>query len=114
MAVVRLDAHGRIERETPTVIPGAHRLGVFALDQSAPGERPQETGADLGLNVGDDFGTDAPGCVKTRAACGISLENPLDDHAVEMHVGIEQGAEAVDESDRADARGRTRPGTTPA
>jgi hypothetical protein len=43
----------------------------------------------------------------------MGLENPFDDHAVEVHMGIEQGAKAVDESDRADARGHTRPGTTP-
>jgi hypothetical protein len=52
--------------------------------------------------------------VKAGAARAIGLENPLDEHAVEAHMGIEQGAKAVDESDRTDARGRTRLGSAPA
>jgi hypothetical protein len=60
--------------------------------QSAPGSRPQETGADLGLNVGDGFGTDTAGRVKTHVPFGSGPADPLDDDAVEMHMGIEQGA----------------------
>ena len=108
-AIVRFDAHAGIERETPTVIPGAHRRGVFAFEHSAAGENAQQTVAHLGLNLGDGFGTDAPGFVKAHAACAIGLENPLDHDAVEVDVGIEQGAEAVDEGDRADPGGWTRP-----
>ncbi len=58
------------------MIAGTHRLRVFAIVQSTPGERPQETDAHLGLNAGDGFGTDAPGFVKACAACGFSLDNP--------------------------------------
>jgi hypothetical protein len=89
---VRLDAHAGIQREAPRVLPGAHRLSVFALDQSAPGSRTQQTPAHLGLDFGDGFGTDAAGFVKAGPARAISLEDPLDDHTVQMHVGIEQSA----------------------
>jgi len=72
------------------VIPGAHRLRVFAFEHSAAGENAQQTLAHLGLNVGDGFGTDAPRFMKAHAACAIGLENAVDHDAVEMDVGIEQ------------------------
>lgn len=50
------------------MLPGTHRLRVFALDQSAPRRRTQQTPAHLGLDSGDGLGTDAPGFVKTRTA----------------------------------------------
>ena len=105
LAVIRFDAHAGIHREAPGVLPGAHRLRVFALEQSTPGSRTQNTPTHLGLDFGDGFGTDAPGFVKARAARAIGLEDPLDDHAVEVYMGIEQSAKDVDESDCADARG---------
>jgi hypothetical protein len=107
--IVRFDAHAGIHRETPTVIPGAHRRGVFAFEHSATGENAQQTVSHLGLNLGDGFGTDAPGFMKAHAACAIGLENPLDHDAVEMDVGIEQGAQAMDEGDGTDPGGWVRP-----
>ena len=32
LAVVRIDAHAGIRRETPAVIPYGHRLGIIALE----------------------------------------------------------------------------------
>jgi hypothetical protein len=72
------------------VIPGAHRLGVFAFEHSAAGENAQQTMAHLGLNLGDGCRTDAPSFMKAHAAWAIGLENPLDHDAVEVHVGTEQ------------------------
>jgi hypothetical protein len=91
------------------VIPGAHRRGVFAFEHSATGENAQQTVAHLGLNLGDGFGTDAPGFMKAHAACASGLENAVDHNAVEMDVGIEQGAEAMDEGDGTDPGGWARP-----
>ena len=54
--------------------PGAHSLRVFALDQPMPGSGTQQTPAHLGLNLGDDFGTDAAGFVKARAARASRIE----------------------------------------
>lgn len=65
LTVVRLDTLARIER-----------LRVFAIAQSRPGERTQETGGDLGLNAVDGFGPDAPRFVEVCAACGITLDSP--------------------------------------
>jgi hypothetical protein len=48
--------------------------------------------AHLRLNRGDGFRTDATGFVKVRTACAISLQNAVDHDAVDVHVGIEQGA----------------------
>jgi len=82
LAVARFDPHAGIQRETGTVIPGAHCRGVFALEHCAAGENAQQTAAHLGLNLGDGFGTDAPGFMNAHAACAIGLENPLDHNAV--------------------------------
>ena len=49
----------------------------------------QQAVAHLGLNLGDGFGTDAPGFMKAHAACAIGLENAIDHNAMEMDVGIE-------------------------
>ena len=68
----------------------------------------------MGLNLGDGCVTDTPGLIKAHAACAIGLENPLDHDAVEMDVGIEQGAKTMDEGDGADPRRRTRIRASPA
>lgn len=52
LPVRRLDAHAGIEREAPAVIPGAHGLRVFPLEQTAPGQRAQKAETDLGLYSG--------------------------------------------------------------
>jgi len=109
LAVARFDAHAGIKLQAPAVIPSAHRRGVFALEYSAAGENAQQTVAHLGLNLGDGFGTDAPGFMKAHAACAIGLENAVDHDAVEMDVGIEQGAKAMDEGDGTDPGGWARP-----
>jgi hypothetical protein len=108
-AIVRFYAHAGIKRETPTVIPGAHRLRVFTLEQSSPGSCPQKPDADLGLYLGQRFGPQGVRCLKTHAPGGISVEIPLDDHAVAVHMGIEQGAKTMDEGHRADPGSWTRP-----
>jgi len=38
-AIVCFDAYAGIKREASSVLPGTHGLHVFALEQSAPGER---------------------------------------------------------------------------
>lgn len=53
--------------------PGADRLGVFALEQAAPGSRTRKTPAPLGLDFGDGLQTDAPRFVKSRAARASEL-----------------------------------------
>jgi hypothetical protein len=50
--------------------------------------------AHLGLNLGDSCGTDAASFVKVRTACAIGLEYTVDHDAVEVDVGIEEGAKA--------------------
>ena len=95
------------------MIPVTHRRGVFAFEHSATGENAQQTVSHLGLNLGDGFGTDASGFMKAHAACAIGLENAVDHNAVEMDVGIEQGAKAMDEGHSADPGTRTRPRATP-
>ena len=85
------------------MFPGTHGLHVFALEQFAPGERPQKTDADLGRDFGQPFGTEALGSARTRTARAIGLENPINDDAMEMPVRIEPGAEAMKEGECAHA-----------
>ena len=47
-AIVRFYAHAGIDREAPTVLPGAHRCGLLALEHPAAAENPQQTLAHLG------------------------------------------------------------------
>ena len=45
-------------REAPAVIPGAHGLRAFPLEQTAPGQRTQETDTYLGLYFAKRFGAE--------------------------------------------------------
>ena len=49
-AIFCFDAHAGIERKAAVVLPGAHGLGVFALEQAAPGQRTQQPMPHLGLD----------------------------------------------------------------
>jgi len=44
-AIVCFDAYAGIKREASSVLPGTHGLHVFALEQSAPGERSRVGGS---------------------------------------------------------------------
>jgi hypothetical protein len=111
---VRFHAHAGIDREAPIVFPVAHRLGVLALEHSAVGANAQKAVTHLGLDLRDSCRTDAAGFVSVRTACAIGLENTVDHDTVEVDVGIEQGAKAVDEDHRANAGSQTRRLASPA
>src|SRR5574338_211503 len=68
-----IDAHAGIQGVARGMIPGAHRLRLFALDPSAPTHAADAVPP--GLNSGDGFRTDALGCVKTRAARVVGLQD---------------------------------------
>ena len=84
------------------MLPVRHRFGVFRLKHTASGQRAQQTPADLGLHFVEQLLVGGTAFVKRRSSRGVSLENALDDEAVEVHLRIEQRAKAVDEGHRAD------------
>lgn len=67
-AVGPIEAHAGVEREAATVIPFRHRLGLFRFKHTAPGQRAQQTTADLGLSTSlSHFCLDAPLSCKVAA-----------------------------------------------
>jgi len=86
-----------------------HRLRVVGREQTAAHEHPQQPLAHLRLHLGDGGGIEAAGGMKDDPARG-GLEHAVDDHAVEVQVGIEVGAEAVDEGHGSEPRRGARTG----
>jgi hypothetical protein len=64
-------------------------------------EPAQQPPAHLCRHLGDGVGLEPGGGVEDNPAGGRGVEHAVDDHAMEVQVGIEAGAEAVDESHRA-------------
>ena len=85
-----------------------HRLRGIARQQAAAHENAQQPLAHGLLHPRDGGGIDT-GCGMEDHTVGRSgLEHAVDDDAVKTEVGIERGAEAVDEGERAEAGRGTR------
>lgn len=65
-------------------------------------------GIDLAQPLAREERTGAVAQQALRTGSIVGLEHAIDLHAVEMHMRIEQGVEAVDEGNRADAGRRSR------
>ena len=70
-------------------------------EQAAPHEGAQQPVAHLLLHLGNGVRIEPGGGTEDDPARRIGLEHAVDDHAVEVQVGIEGETEAVDEGDRA-------------
>jgi hypothetical protein len=102
------DAHRRIEGKAAAVFLLRHRLRGIARQQAAAHENAQQPLAHGLLHPRDGGGIDT-GCGMEDHTVGRSgLEHAVDDDAVKTEVGIERGAEAVDEGERAEAGRGTR------
>ena len=84
-------------KEAAVVVPMCHRLRVVGREQTAAHEHPQQPLAHLRLHLGDGGGIEAAGGMEEHTVRRRGREHAVDDHAVEVQVGIEAGAEAVDE-----------------
>jgi hypothetical protein len=84
---------------------GAGMIPIFAS-----GQRAQQTAADLGMDFVEQLLVGGTAFMKGRGSRGVSLENALDDEAVEVLMRIEQRAKAVDEGHRADPGIGAQPG----
>jgi hypothetical protein len=101
-AVGGRDGHRRIDREAAAVVPSGHRPGFIVRQQVAAHEPAQQPPAHLRPHGGDGVGIERGGGPEGDPARG-AVEHAVDDHAVEVQVGIEAGAEAVSEGHRAKA-----------
>ena len=79
-----------------------HRPRVSAWQQAAAHEDAQQALPQPRLHLGDGGGIEPGGGMEDDPACGGRVEHAVDDDTVEVQVGIEAGAEAVDEGDRAE------------
>ncbi len=111
VAVVGCDAHRGVDREAPTVVPGRHGLRLCWLQQSAPGHHPQQAPAHGSLDGRYRWFVQSGSRVKGDAAERSGIKHAIDDDTVEVQMGVEQRAKAVDEDDRTEAGRGTGTGT---
>jgi len=92
------------------VLPSRYRPRVIGRQQTTAHEEAQQPPAYALLHRGDGGRTDPGGGSEDDPARRGRVEHAVDDHAMEVQMRIERGAEAVDEGDRAEtSRGaRTR------
>jgi hypothetical protein len=103
-AVAGLEAHRAVDGETAAMLPLRHRAGVISRRQAAAHDNRQQPPAHACLHIRDGVGIESGGGSEHDPAGGGRLEHAVDGHAVEVQVGIEAGAEAVDEGHGAKAR----------
>jgi hypothetical protein len=104
-----LDTDAGVQAEAATVIPREHILCLMGLQEAVATEMPQDPGADRVLETLQEFGGEGGGFVEAEAGCRAGrdlirllldlLEEPIHDADVVMEVGIEGGAEAMEEAD---------------
>ena len=95
--------------EATPVLPLSHLGRRLGRDDPAPREEPQHTRSHLALHRCGVFVREPPSLMKLQAF--LSTEHAIEDGAVEMQVGIERGAEAMDEGHRPEAGLRGCAGT---
>jgi hypothetical protein len=100
-----------VHGEAAAVLPLRNCLRIIAWQQATPHEAVQQAPADTRLDLGDGVGVDPGGGMEDDPARGNGVEQAVDDDAVEVQVGIERRAEAVDEDYRAEARRAAGAGT---
>jgi hypothetical protein len=103
-----LDTDAGIETEPTPVIPGEHIFGLVGLQEPVAAKVSQDPGADRVLEVLQQRVGKVGGFVEAEAGFWIGrilvrvildpLEEPINDAQMEMKVGVEAGAEAMEEA----------------
>ncbi len=101
LPVMGFDTHAGIEREAAVMLTGNHGLAFGLVQQSAPHEKADDALADRSLQVHHLFGCEVR-FLKVQVSGLFFTEHTVDHQHMEMQVGIEQTAEAVDEDDGTD------------
>ncbi len=82
------------------MFPGGHGLRLYRLQQPAPGHHPQQSPAHGSLDGHERWFIHSGSRVKGDAAGRGGSKHAIDDDAVEVEMGVEQGTKAVDENHR--------------
>ena len=107
-AIGGADADGSVEAEAAGALPGEHVVHGVRLEEAAAVEEAEDAALDDGCECGGVSGGEVGRLVEAHlAVLGLS-EHAVEDHHVEVEVGVEGRAEAVEEGDRPDLR--VRPG----
>ena len=85
------------------MIPWRHRLRVVLRQQTAAHQALQQSATHLRLDRGDGRPVERGGRMEDHASGGRGREHAVDHDTVKVQVGIERGAEAVNERDRAES-----------
>jgi hypothetical protein len=120
-AVGSLDTDAGVEAEPATVIPGQHVLGVVGLQEAVAAEMPQDPGADRVLEALKELVGEGCGFLETEASGWIGrvlirtllapLEEPIGDAQMKVEVGVQGGAETMEEADGPEGSGWWSRGT---
>jgi len=109
-----LDADAGIEAEPTSVIPGEHVFGLVGFQEVVTAKVAEHPFTDGVLEVLQELGGEGGGFVETEVISGFgrvlvrftldTFEEPVHDAEMEMRVGIEAGAEAVEKAHGAHGR----------
>jgi hypothetical protein len=102
-AVGAVDADGGVDAESAGALPGEHVVYGVLIEEAAALEEAENAALEYGGEGGCVVGGQVGGLVETDPVVELD-ENAVEDHEVEVEVGIEGGAEAVKEGDGADLR----------
>jgi hypothetical protein len=107
-----MGADGGVEAEAAAGLPGEHVFDGVLVEQAAALEEAEHTALQLALEAEDVVGRHMGRLVEGDAAVVALGKDAVEEYDVEMEVGIEGGAEAVQEGDGAELglAGRGRAG----
>jgi hypothetical protein len=97
-----MDADGGVEAEAAAGLPGEHVLDGVLVEQAAALEEAEHAALQRALEAEDVVGSEMGRLVEGDAAVVALGEDAVEDDDVEVEVGIEGGAEAVQEGDGAE------------
>ncbi len=101
-AVVGLDADGAVEAETTGAAPGPHVGGLVGFEETPAHEEPKHAVLNEGVEGAGGVGVESSGAVEGESALIVAGEEAVGDDEVQVKVGVEAGAEAVQEGDGAE------------
>jgi hypothetical protein len=98
-AVGAMDAYGGIETEPALRVPAEHVFHRGLVQEAATLEETEHAALDGALEGGGIVGGEVSGLVEADCTVRFFAEEPVEDHDVEVGVGVQGRAEAVQERD---------------
>lgn len=94
-----MDSDGGVEAEAAGALPGEHVGHGLVVEEAAFLEDAELAALEGALKRVDDVGREMRGLVEGHAAVVLLDEEAVEDHDVEVEVGVQRRAEAVEEGD---------------